>query len=75
MRMSLRLVEFCLLNRTCIYCELCFSMNCSDDNLETIIKQEPPDPSIPMHGAKIMQHVPIKLEDLDGIGKSFNSIN
>lgn len=41
-------------------------MNCNDANLESIIKQEPPDP--PMQGSKIMQHVPIKLEDLDGIG-------
>lgn len=49
---------------------LCFSMNCNDANLESIIKQEPPDPSMPMQGSKIMQHVPIKLEDLDGIGNS-----
>lgn len=45
-------------------------MHCDDANLESIIKQEPLDPSMPMQGSKVMQHVPIKLEDLDGIGNS-----
>lgn len=39
-----------------------------DRNLDCVIKQEPQDPVIPM-SAKLCQPVPIKLEDLDGIGK------
>lgn len=44
------------------------SVNYGEGNVE--IKQEPPDPSIAIQNtSRVIQPVPIKLEDLDGIGK------
>lgn len=41
-----------------------------------MIKQEPPDPTIAIqNAARLIQPVPIKLEDLDGIGKYNFKIN
>lgn len=47
-------------------------MNYSEVKLDSIVKQEPPDTLLPIPNsarAGIHQAVPIKLEDLDGIGK------
>ncbi|XP_072931818.1 uncharacterized protein [Epargyreus clarus] len=42
--------------------------NYNETELDTVIKQEPPDPSNPIStSGKTCQPVPIKLEDLDGI--------
>ncbi|XP_060804124.1 nuclear factor related to kappa-B-binding protein isoform X2 [Amyelois transitella] len=44
------------------------NMNFNDSKLEDVIKQEPPDPVLAMqNAARVLQPVPIKLEDLDGI--------
>lgn len=45
------------------------SMNYSESKLETAIKQEPMDYVNSMQNSRVLQPVPIKLEDLDGIGK------
>lgn len=46
-----------------------FSIN-YESKLESVIKQEPLDPmSLSQNASKMSQPVPIKLEDLDGIGK------
>lgn len=46
-----------------------FSANCHENDIEKTIKQEPQDSIIALQNAsKINQPVPIKLEDLDGIG-------
>ncbi|XP_049874798.1 nuclear factor related to kappa-B-binding protein isoform X2 [Pectinophora gossypiella] len=41
------------------------NINYNEPNLESMIKQEPPD--LPMQNSRGVQPVPIKLEDLDGI--------
>ncbi|KAM3961478.1 uncharacterized protein ACR2FA_004372 [Aphomia sociella] len=43
------------------------NINYNELKLENIVKQEPQDPMMSVHGSKINQPVPIKLEDLDGI--------
>ncbi|XP_063828983.1 nuclear factor related to kappa-B-binding protein [Ostrinia nubilalis] len=44
------------------------NINYSDAKLEHMIKQEPPDPTLAIQNAsRLIQPVPIKLEDLDGI--------
>lgn len=44
-----------------------FSANYNEGKVE--IKQEPPDPTIAIQNTSRLIPVPIKLEDLDGIGK------
>ncbi|XP_047028547.1 nuclear factor related to kappa-B-binding protein isoform X2 [Helicoverpa zea] len=54
------------------------NLNYNDAKLESIVKQEPPDTMMPMQNsarAAIHQAVPIKLEDLDGIGKLPNILD
>ncbi|XP_047998138.1 LOW QUALITY PROTEIN: nuclear factor related to kappa-B-binding protein [Leguminivora glycinivorella] len=44
------------------------NINYNDPKLESVIKQEPLDPTLALQNAgRIIQPVPIKLEDLDGI--------